>query len=489
MKDITSARNLTMMTDLYQLTMMYGYFRHGMAQNEAVFDLFFRNRENSAYAVMAGTESVVDYINNLHFYEEDLDYLRSLNLFDEEFLDVLRNMRFTGEIYGMPEGTVVFPYEPLIRVRAPIMQAQLIETALLNLVNHQTLIATKAARVVYAAGGDDVMEFGLRRAQGPDAGIYGARAAMIGGCTGTSNVLTGQMFHVDVKGTHAHSWVMSFPTELDAFRAYADIFPTSCMLLVDTYDTLRSGIPNAITVFDELKAKGYAPTGIRLDSGDLAYLSKKARQMLDAAGHTGVKIFASGDLDEVVIRDLKAQGAKIDVWGVGTKLITSLDCPALGGVYKLSAEIIGGAVYPKIKISDNIAKMTNPGYKKVLRLYDNRNGMALADLIALVDERIDEGRPLRIYHPEQRYKTKLLSNFTVRELLVPIFLNGEQVYEPPEMNAIQDYAKRELATFWEESKRLLNPHEYKVDLSDGLYDLKQSLIREHSKANESTGGK
>ena len=489
MKDITSARNLTMMTDLYQLTMMYGYFRHGMAQNEAVFDLFFRNRENSAYAVMAGTESVVDYINNLHFYEEDLDYLRSLNLFDEEFLDVLRNMRFTGEIYGMPEGTVVFPYEPLIRVRAPIMQAQLIETALLNLVNHQTLIATKAARVVYAAGGDDVMEFGLRRAQGPDAGIYGARAAMIGGCTGTSNVLTGQMFHVDVKGTHAHSWVMSFPTELDAFRAYADIFPTSCMLLVDTYDTLRSGIPNAITVFDELKAKGYAPTGIRLDSGDLAYLSKKARQMLDAAGHTGVKIFASGDLDEAVIRDLKAQGAKIDVWGVGTKLITSLDCPALGGVYKLSAEIIGGAVYPKIKISDNIAKMTNPGYKKVLRLYDNRNGMALADLIALVDERIDEGRPLRIYHPEQRYKTKLLSNFTVRELLVPIFLNGEQVYEPPEMNAIQDYAKRELATFWEESKRLLNPHEYKVDLSDGLYDLKQSLIREHSKANESTGGK
>ncbi|HOS17886.1 MAG TPA: nicotinate phosphoribosyltransferase [Clostridia bacterium] len=487
--DITGARNLTMMTDLYQLTMMYGYYRHGMTKNEAVFDLFFRNRENSAYAVMAGTESVIDYINSLRFEEDDLEYLRSLKLFDEEFLDVLRNLRFTGEVYGMPEGTVVFPYEPLIRVRAPIMQAQLVETALLNLVNHQTLIATKAARVVYAAAGDDVMEFGLRRAQGPDAGIYGARAAMIGGCTATSNVLTGQMFHVGVKGTHAHSWVMSFPTELEAFRAYADIFPTSCLLLVDTYDTLRSGVPNAIKVFDELKARGCKPVGIRLDSGDLAYLSKKARQMLDEAGHAGVKIFASGDLDETVIRDLKTQGAKIDVWGVGTKLITSLDCPALGGVYKLSAEFIGGVEHPKIKLSDNVAKMTNPGYKKVLRLYDRKNGMALADLIALADEEIDENRPLRIYHPEQRYKTKVLSNFTVRELLVPLFVEGRQVYEPPEMSEIQAYAKRELATFWEESKRLLNPHEYKVDLSDRLYELKQRLIREHSSSNDAAIGK
>ncbi|HWQ59386.1 MAG TPA: nicotinate phosphoribosyltransferase [Clostridia bacterium] len=489
MGDITSARNLTMMTDLYQLTMMYGYFRYGMTKNEAVFDLFFRNRENSAYAVMAGTESVIDYINNLRFEEEDLAYLRSLNLFDEEFLNELRTLRFTGEIYGMSEGTVVFPYEPLIRVRAPIMQAQLIETALLNLVNHQTLIATKAARVVYAAAGDDVMEFGLRRAQGPDAGIYGARAAMIGGCSATSNVLTGQMFHVGVKGTHAHSWVMSFPTELDSFRAYAEIFPTSCLLLVDTYDTLRSGVPNAIRVFDELKARGYKPVGIRLDSGDLAYLSKKARQMLDDAGHTEAKIFASGDLDETVIRDLKIQGARIDVWGVGTRLITSLDCPALGGVYKLSAEIINGVEYPKIKISDNIAKITNPGYKKVLRLYDKKNGMALADLVALADETIDEGQPLRIYHPEQKYRTKLLTNFSVRELLVPLFVEGRQVYTPPEMSEIQAYAKRELATFWEESKRLLNPHEYKVDLSDRLYDLKQRLIREHSGKHEALGGK
>lgn len=489
MGDITSARNLTMMTDLYQLTMMYGYYRFGMTKNEAVFDLFFRNRENSAYAIMAGTESVIDYINNLRFEEEDLDYLRSLKLFDEDFLRELKNLRFTGEIYGMPEGEVVFPYEPLLRVRAPIMQAQLVETALLNLVNHQTLIATKAARVVYAAAGDDVMEFGLRRAQGPDAGIYGARAAMIGGCTATSNVLTGQMFHVGVKGTHAHSWVMSFPTELDAFRAYAEIFPTSCLLLVDTYDTLRSGVPNAITVFNELREKGCRPVGIRLDSGDLAYLSKKARQMLDDAGHPDTKIFASGDLDETVIRDLKAQGAKIDVWGVGTKLITSLDCPALGGVYKLAAEIIDGVVYPKIKLSENVVKLTNPGYKKVFRLYDKKNGMTLADLIALDDETIDETKPLRIVHPEQRYKTKLLTNFSVREMLVPLFVNGEQVYASPAVSEIQAYSRRELATFWEESKRLLNPHEYKVDLSDKLYELKQKLIGEFSKAHESTGGK
>ncbi len=484
MSDITSARNLTMMTDLYQLTMMYGYYRFGMTKNEAVFDLFFRQRDNSAYAIMAGTESVIDYINNLRFDKEDIDYLRSLNLFNEGFLEELSRLRFTGEIYGMPEGSVVFPYEPLIRVRAPIMQAQLVETALLNLVNHQTLIATKAARVVYAAAGDVVMEFGLRRAQGPDAGVYGARAAMIGGCTGTSNVLTGQLFGVDVMGTHAHSWVMSFPTELDAFRAYAEIFPTSCMLLVDTYDTLHSGVPNAITVFDELKAKGCKPIGIRLDSGDLAYLSKRARAMLDEAGYPEVKICASGDLDETVIRDLKAQGARIDTWGVGTKLITSLDCPALGGVYKLAAEVINGVIIPKIKLSENVVKMTNPGYKKVFRLYNKRNGMALADLIALEGETIDETKPLRIYHPEQRYKSKLLTDFAVREMLVPLFVDGKQVYTLPTMAEIQEYEKTELATFWEESKRLLNPHVYKVDLSNKLYELKKNLIEEYRKPDE-----
>ncbi len=476
-------RNLTMLTDLYQLTMMYGYFRHDMGQNEAVFDLFFRQtRENSAYAVMAGLESVIDYINTLHFSEEDIAYLRSLNLFDEQFFAYLRELRFTGELYAMPEGTVVFPFEPLLRIKAPIIQAQLIETALLNLVNHQTLIATKASRVVYAANGDGVLEFGLRRAQGPDAGIYGARSAIIGGCDATSNVLTGQLYGIGVRGTHAHSWVMSFPDELSSFRAYADIFPSTCLLLVDTYDTLRSGVPNAITVFRELRERGYEPVGIRLDSGDIAYLSKTARGMLDEAGFPNAKIFASSDLDETVIRDLKLQGACVDVWGVGTRLITSDDCPALGGVYKMAAEIIGGEVIPKIKRSDNPAKITNPGYKKVYRLYKKKNGKAIADLLTMENEVIDEGKPLRIFDPVQTWKSMVLNDFTVRELLVPVFINGEQVYQPPNIMEIQAYAKQELNTLWEEYKRLLNPHVYKVDLSDELYDLKQKLLREY--ANE-----
>lgn len=475
-------RNLTMMTDLYQLTMMYGYYKHGMSQNEAVFDLFFRTtRPHSEYSVMAGTQSVIEYINDLHFSQEDIAYLRSLALFDEDFLHMLEELRFTGEIYGMEEGTLVFPYEPLLRVRAPIMEAQLVETALLTLVNHQTLIATKASRVVHAAQGDAVLEFGLRRAQGPDAGIYGARAAVVGGCDSTSNVLAGQWFGLGVKGTHAHSWVMSFPDEISAFRAYADIFPTSCMLLVDTYDTLRSGVPNAIKVFDELRAKGYEPVGIRLDSGDLAYLSKKARVMLDEAGYPKAKIFASSDLDEYVIRDLKTQGAKIDVWGVGTRMITSADWPALGGVYKLAAEVVDGTVIPKIKLSENAAKLTNPGYKKVVRFYSNATGKAMADLIMLDEETVDESKPLRIYHPEQPYKTTVLQDFHTRELLVPLFVNGKQVYQSPDVHALRDYNAREMDSFWEEYKRVLNPQAYKVDISDKLYDLKQRLIRENAK--------
>lgn len=475
---ITSNRNLTMMTDLYQLTMMYGYFKKGMAKNHACFDLFFRKtKNNSSYAVMAGTESLVEYINNLHFSEEDIVYLRSLNLFDEDFLSALAALRFTGEIYAMEEGTLVYPYEPIVRVIAPIMEAQLIETAILNLVNHQTLIATKASRVCYAAGDGAVMEFGLRRAQGPDAGIYGARAAVIGGCCGTSNVLTGQLFNVPVYGTHAHSWVMSFPTELDAFRAYAEIFPDNCMLLVDTYDTIKSGVPNAIKVFNELREKGYKPTGIRLDSGDLAYLSKRARAMLDKAGFADVKIFASSDLDETIINSLRMQGARIDVWGVGTKLITSDDMPALGGVYKMSAEIVNGTVVPKIKLSENAFKVTNPGIKTVYRLYD-KNGMAIADLIALRDEKFDTSKPLTIYHPEQTYKRMTLTDYTMRELLVPIFVDGKQVYTCPSMDEVVKYAKHEFSTIWEESKRLLNPHLYKVDYSDELYELKRRLIHE-----------
>ena len=472
-------RNLTMMTDLYQLTMMYGYFKHGMAGNEGVFDVFFRPKSNITYAIAAGLQSVIDYINNLHFGPEDLAYLRSLDLFDEPFLAYLGELRFTGEIYAVPEGTVVFPYEPLVRVRAPILQAQLIETALLTFVNHQTLIATKASRVCYAAGGGAVLEFGLRRAQGADAGIYGARAAVIGGCSSTSNVLAGEMFGIGVSGTHAHSWVMSFPDELSAFRAYADTFPKACLLLVDTYDTLRSGVPNAITVFRELRERGYEPMGIRLDSGDLAYLSKRARVMLDEAGFPQAKICASSDLDENVIRDLKMQGCRIDTWGVGTRLITSEDNPALGGVYKMAAEVVDGRMVPKIKLSDNPAKVTNPGYKKLFRLY-GPDGMAIADLIALEEETLDETKPLRIFDPEHSYKNMLVEQFTARELLMPVFREGRQVYTSPSVAEIRAYARRELDTMWDEYRRLMQPHIYKVDLSDRLYDLKKRLIREHT---------
>ena len=468
-------RNLTLLTDLYELTMMYGYFKENMQGEEAVFDIFFRPKENLVYAVMSGLDSVIDYINNIHFEEEDIAYLRSLGLFGEDFLAFLRTFRFTGDLYAMPEGTVVFPYEPLVRVRAPIMQAQFVETALLTFVNHQTLIATKSSRICYAAKGDAVLEFGLRRAQGADAGIYGARAAIIGGCASTSNVLTGQMFDVAVSGTHAHSWVMSFPDEITAFRAYARTFPDACLLLVDTYDTLRSGVPNAIKVFDELRAAGHEPMGIRLDSGDLAYLSKQARKMLDDAGYPNAKIAASSDLDEFVISDLKMQGCCVTVWGVGTRLITSEDTPALGGVYKMSAIIRDGVTYPKIKLSDNPVKMTNPGVKKVFRLYGS-DGMAIADLIALEHETIDTKKPLRIFDPVQTYKSMTLTDFTARELLVPVFERGKQVYVSPCVRDIAAYAKAELASMWDEFKRLRLPHTYKVDLSDELYALKNELI-------------
>ncbi len=469
-------RNLTMMTDLYELTMMYGYFKNNMTDRISVFDLFFRKTsENSSYAIMAGVEQLVEYIQNLHFDEDDIAYLRSLNLFDEDFLSYLAGFQFTGDIFAIPEGTVVFPYEPLVRVTAPIMQAQLLETAMLNIINHQTLIASKAARVCMAAEGDLVMEFGLRRAQGPDAGIYGARAAIIGGCGSTSNVLTGQMYGVPIAGTHAHSWVMSFPDEITAFRTYAKTFPDACLLLVDTYDTLHSGIPNAIRVFDELRASGHEPLGIRLDSGDLSYLTKVARKMLDDAGYPNAKICASGDLDEVLIRDLKTQGACIDTWGVGTKMITSEDNPALGGVYKLAAEIVDGKVIPKIKISENPAKVTNPGIKKILRIY-NGNNMAMADLILLDHETIDPNKPLTIFHPVDTWKRQTYENYTLRELLVPIFKEGKLVYELPALMDIQKHCKAELATLWEQYTRQRNPHVYKVDLSRELYLLRYSML-------------
>ena len=483
--DISHPTDIAMLTDLYELTMAQGLWESGKANEQGCFTAFYRDHPfGSAYAVMCGTAELPELVENLRFTPEDIDYLASLQapaggaMFKPAFLDYLRDFRAHVNIDAVPEGELVFPREPMVRVTGPALECQLLETALLNIVGFQTLVATKTARVVLAADGRPVAEFGLRRAQGPDGGLAVARASYVAGCSSTSNVLAGRRYGIPVFGTHAHSWVMSFPTELDAFRAYADIFPDSCMLLVDTYDTLRSGVPNAIKVFNELKAKGHKPVGIRMDSGDLAYLSKRARTMLDDAGFAEAKICASGDLDETVIRDLKAQGARIDLWGVGTKLITSMDFPALGGVYKMAAEIVDGKLVPKIKLSENVIKMTNPGYKKVYRFYSNTSGMALADLIALEGEELDFTRPLTIYHPEQRYKSKTLYDYNVRELLVPLFIDGRQVYDCPSMADIQHYAKAELSTFWEESKRLMNPHVYKVDLSDELYTLKQKLIEE-----------
>lgn len=467
------------MTDLYQLTMMYGYYKEGKMDQQVVFDLFFRKPDSmvSSYAIAAGLEQVVEYIENLRFSADDIDFLRGLELFDEGFLALLEKFEFTGDIYAIPEGTPIFPKEPIVRVKAPIFQAQFIETAMLNIINHQTLIATKASRVVHAAMGDSVMEFGLRRAQGPDAGIYGARAAIIGGCSSTSNVLTAQMFGTAASGTHAHSWVMSFADELEAFRAYAKCFPKNCLLLVDTYDTLKSGVPNAIKVFRELRARGYEPVGIRLDSGDLAYLSKQARRMLDDAGFPNTKIVASNDLDEDTIWHLKAQGAKIDVWGVGTALITSKDCPALGGVYKLAAEEQDGVLVPKMKISENPEKMTNPGYKKVVRLFEKASGKAIADVVMLDEEIIDESKPLEIFHPVETWKRMTVTDFTYRELLQPVFVEGKKVYQAIPLKEISEYAKKEIGCFWDEYTRIIRPSEYKVDLSQKLWEMKDSLLK------------
>ena len=470
-------RNLTLLTDLYQLTMMNGYLKKEKSDQWVVFDVFFRQNELITYSLFAGLEQAVDYITNISFTKEDIEYFKSLNLFNDEFLNYLANMKFTGDVYAVKEGTMVFPGEPILTVKAPIMEAQFIETAILNILNHQTLIASKAAKVCYSAKGDNVMEFGLRRAQGPDAGIYGARAAIIGGCNSTSNVLAAKEFDVPVSGTHAHSWVMNFDSEYEAFKAYADCYPNSVLLLVDTYDTLRSGIPNAIKVFKEVKEKGGRPLGIRLDSGDLAYLTKKARQMLDEAGFEDVLICASGDLDEKLIQSLKVQGAKINSWGIGTKLITSADMPALGGVYKLAGVINkDGSITPKIKVSETSAKITNPGFKKIVRIYDKESGKAEADLIMLFDEQIDESKPLTITHPIDTWKKITFTNYTIRTLTTQIIAKGKVVYDMPKLKEISTYAKQEMSTFWDEYLRIDSPHIYKVDLSDKLLALKTEML-------------
>ena len=481
------SRNLTLLTDLYELTMMQGYFERGDCET-VVFDMFFRSNPNqNGYSIAAGLEQVIDYVKKLNFTYDDVAYLRSLKIFSDDFLHYLSGFHFSGDIYAIPEGTVVFPKEPLIKVVAPIMEAQLIETAILNIVNHQSLIATKASRVVHAAAGDGVMEFGLRRAQGPDAGLYGARAAMIGGCIATSNVLAGEMFDVPVRGTHAHSWVMSFPDEYTAFKTYASLYPNACTLLVDTYDTIKSGVPNAIKVFTEMREAGIEMKnyGIRLDSGDLAYLSKKARKMLDEAGFEDAVIAASNDLDEHLIRSLKNQGAQITSWGVGTNLITSKDCPSFGGVYKLSAiKQTDGSFVSKIKLSENIEKITNPGNKTVYRIYDNETGKMRADLICFVDETFDENEDLLLFDPAATWKKTLLEagTYTMREILTPVFINGECVYESPSVTEIAAYCKQEKETLWDETKRLSNPHRVYVDLSQKLYDEKQRLLNEMSVA-------
>ncbi|GAX89501.1 nicotinate phosphoribosyltransferase [Effusibacillus lacus] len=464
--------------------MMYGYYKSGKMNQHAVFDLFYRkNPCDNGFALAAGLEEVVIFLTGLKFEEEDIAYLRSLNLFDEAFLDELKRFRFTGTVYAVEEGTVVFPNIPLMRFEGPIFQLQLVESACLSFINHQTLIATKAARMVQATRGDlfdhthESVEFGLRRAQNADAATFGSRASYIGGFAGTSNLYAGQNFGIPVVGTQSHSWIQSFPSELEAFRAYASTYPDRTTLLVDTYDTLKSGVPNAIQVARELREQGYELRAIRLDSGDLAWLSKESRRMLDSAGFSNVKILASGDLNEYVVRDLMLQGARIDTWCFGTALITGDDCPALGGVYKLVAEEENGVMTPKIKVSENPEKITNPGYKRAVRLY-LEDGMATADLIMLAEEQLDPSEPLTLFHPIHTYKRKTIRNFKMEELLVPILVKGEIVYELPEVEQIRRRAKTQLNSFPHEIKRPINPHAYHVDLSEKLWNLKQRLLKE-----------
>lgn len=474
-------RHITLLTDLYQLTMMYGHYKARRHSHRVVFDLFYRtNPCGNGYVIAAGLEQVIWYLSSLSFTTSDLDYLRSLHLFSEDFLQELKTFRFRGDVYAVPEGTVVFPNEPMVRVEGSIFEVQLVESAILSFVNHQSLIATKAQRIVDAAKLQSqphhpkVIEMGLRRAQNLDASVLGARAAVIGGCTATSNLLAGESFGIPVAGTQGHSWIQSFPNELEAFRAYARTFPDATTLLVDTYDVLRSGVPNAITVGLELRAHGKQLQAIRIDSGDLAYLSKQARKMLDEAGLCEVGIVASSDLDEWTIRDLVLQGAAIDAWGVGTSLITSHDCPALGGVYKLVAEEESGVLEPRIKVSENTNKITNPGKKTIYRILVS--GLASADLIALVDENYDLNQPLVLFDPVHTYKRKKLHNYEIEELLVPIFEQGQLVYWMPSLAEIRARVEANLAKFPSEILRHVNPHVYHVDLSLPLWELKQTLL-------------
>ena len=471
--------NMTMLCDFYELTMGNGYFRNGYKDRITYFDVFFRKvPDQGGFAIAAGLEQLIDYIENLHFSEEDIAYLRGRNLFCEEFLDYLRNFRFTGDIYAIPEGTPVFPREPLVVVRAPSIEAQLIETFTLLTINHQSLIATKANRICRAANGRTVLEFGSRRAQGADAAIIGARAAYIGGCAGTACTISDQLYGVPAGGTMAHAWVQMFDTEYEAFKTYCETYPTNATLLVDTYNTLKSGVPNAIRAFNEvLRPMGISKCGIRLDSGDMAYLSQKARKMLDEAGWPECQISVSNSLDERLIQNLFLQGAQIDMFGVGERMITAKSEPVFGGVYKLTAvENDKGEIIPKIKCSENVEKITIPHFKKVYRLYSRDNGKAIADYMTVHDEVVDENEPLMLFDPYATWKTKNVCNFEARELLVPVFLNGKKVYQSPALKDIQAYCKQQVNTLWDEIKRFDNPQTYYVDLSQKLWDIQQELL-------------
>ena len=477
--DIRSKMNMTMLCDFYELTMGNGYLDHGLKDRITYFDVFFRSvPDGGGMAIAAGLEQIVDYIKELHFNEEDIAYLRGRNLFSEEFLDYLRTFRFTGDIWAVPEGTPVFPREPLITVRAPAIEAQLIETYVLLQLNHQSLIATKANRICRAAGGRTVLEFGSRRAQGSDGAILGARAAFIGGCAGTACTISDEVYGVPAGGTMAHSWVQMFDTEYDAFKAYCETYPTNATLLVDTYNSLQSGVPNAIRAFNEvLKPKGITKCGIRFDSGDIAYLTKKARVMLDEAGWPECKITVSNSLDEKLIETLLLQGAQIDAFGVGERMITAKSDPVFGGVYKLCAiEKEDGTVVPKIKISENVGKITNPHYKRLYRFFDRATGMAEADYITVYDEVVDDTQPLEICDPDATWKKKTMVNFEAKELQVPIFKGGELVYKCPTLPEIKQYCKEQIATLWPEVLRFDNPHNYYVDLSDRLLKIKLDLL-------------
>ncbi len=477
--EINVSRNLTLLTDYYQISMMYAHYKNNLLDKDVVFEVFIRqNPCEGGYSLFAGLEQVIDYIKNLQFTDEDIAYLASVYPFDKAFLNYLKSFTFTGDIWSVPEGTLIFPNEPILKIQTNLLQAHMLETTILNIINHQTLIATRASRVVYSADGDPVMEFGLRRAQGPDAGIYGTRASYIGGVAGTSNVFAGKMFSIPVMGTHAHSFIQSYASELEAFLTFADTYPQNTTLLVDTYDTLKSGVPNAIKTFKIMKDKlgdRFRNFGIRLDSGDLAYLSKQARKMLDDAGFAEAKIIASNDLDEFLIRELKLQGAKIDAWGVGTNLITSNGCSALGGVYKLVAEKEENQFLPRIKISENPEKITTPGCKKVVRFYHKDTKKAILDLVMLENESIPENNFIA-FDPINVWKKKQVKNFIAQELLIPVFKSGRLIYTSPSLKEIREHAQRELESLFDEGKRLKNPHGYHVDLSKALWELKHDLI-------------